>query len=96
MELWDYPDKILPFLPFDFVVIPVVFMLIYQKFRPWKDFVIASTILAAFYAFIAEPVTVWLNLSVFLRWKYSYSFPIYVLIAVIMRWLTERIKARQI
>ncbi|NPV93504.1 MAG: hypothetical protein HPY50_22335 [Firmicutes bacterium] len=98
-NLWDYPDKLLPFLPvlpIDYIVIPFTFMLLYQRFRPWLSFTIASVVTSAVFSFIMEPIVSWLNLATYLNWKFVYSFPIYIAMAALSRWLVDRLLARQI
>lgn len=90
--LWDYPDKLLPIVPrlfpVDFIGLPFVYMLIYQRYSSWKEFIIASSILSALLAFVGEPIFVWLNLYDPISWHYYYSFPMYFIIAVVVRWFT--------
>ncbi|MGE5390308.1 MAG: CBO0543 family protein, partial [Deltaproteobacteria bacterium] len=49
--LWCYPYALVPalpnFFPIDYVVIPVCFMLIYQKYSGWKEFLTAVTVIAS-------------------------------------------------
>ncbi|WP_404406868.1 CBO0543 family protein [Jeotgalibacillus malaysiensis] len=59
-RFWDYPIAFLPIIPrsypFDFSMIPVAYMLLYQCFRTWKFFATALIIMALTYAFIGEPL----------------------------------------
>ncbi|MEN6328091.1 MAG: CBO0543 family protein [Syntrophomonas sp.] len=91
-SLWDYPDRFLPIsprlLPIDFITLPFLYMLVYQRFTSWKSYIIASLVLALVFSFILEPVLVWLNLYETINWKYIYSFPIYFIIALLVKWLT--------
>jgi hypothetical protein len=97
--LWDYPVRVIPNLPrlvpIDFTVIPVVYMLIYQYFPKWKGFLIASTGVAAIFSFIAEPLMVWMKLYMLITWKYYYSFPIYIAMAVVGKVMVNLFKAAQ-
>ncbi|WP_305777687.1 CBO0543 family protein [Priestia flexa] len=58
-RFWDYPIAFLPIIPrafpFDFSMVPVAYMLLYQYFRTWKFFIIAQITMALTYAFIGEP-----------------------------------------
>lgn len=91
--IWDYPDRFLPALPsiipIDVVVVPVTFMIVYQYCNTWKSFVTVITGIALLYAFVAEPLMVALNLYTLIHWKYIYSFPIYIVMAVVLRMLTK-------
>lgn len=93
--LWGYPNKLLsmipPLVPADLSVIPVFFMLIYQVFSSWRTFLIATTVIALVFSFVAEPIFVWLNFYAVERWEYYYSFPIYILMAVIGKWIMNKL-----
>ncbi len=97
--LWDYPVRVIPNLPrlvpIDFTVIPVVYMIVYQFFPKWKGFLIASTVVAATFSFIAEPLLVWMKLYMLNTWKYYYSFPIYIAMAVVGKLMVNVFKAAQ-
>ena len=86
---WDYPIRLIPnlprLLPIDFTVIPVVYMLVYQYFPKWKSFIIVNFIVSAIFSFAMEPLMIWMNLYKLETWKLIYSFPIYILIAVICK-----------
>jgi hypothetical protein len=97
LVLWYYPYKLLPvypqLVPINYAVLPVVYMLIYQYFRPWRSYIAAMVVMAALFSFVAEPVLDYLGMYKMLRWQHYYSFPIYVFIAIVFRWLVERIFA---
>jgi hypothetical protein len=86
---WNYPIRVIPTLPrifpIDFSVIPTVYMLVYQYFPKWKEFIVANTIVAGIFAFAMEPLMIWMNLYTLETWKLIYSFPIYILMAVICK-----------
>ncbi|HWP96063.1 MAG TPA: CBO0543 family protein [Syntrophomonadaceae bacterium] len=100
LMLWDYPDRFLPIsprlFPVDFVALPFLYMLVYQYYLNWKDFVIANTILAAVLSFVLEPVLVWLNLYELITWRYYYSFPIYIVMPIAARWLTSELVSQDL
>lgn len=79
---WVYPIKLVPWslisFPFDFSVIPVAQMLIYQYCRSWKAFLIALFIQAAVFAFIGEPFSVWAGTLTYFGWTYPCSFLFYI------------------
>jgi len=62
LNLWAYPYQLTNLIPglvaIDYGIIIVAHMFIYQYFREWKSFIITNMILAAIFAFIAEPITV--------------------------------------
>lgn len=100
LALWAYPDTLLPttsyLIPFHYVIMPVTYMLAYQYFPGWQQFIAAMVILSGLFSFIAEPALVSLNLYQLLDWQYVYSFPSYILIGIFLRWVTKFFVARQI
>lgn len=97
--LWEYPVHVLPqvtvMLPIDYVVVPVIDMMIYQKFPTWGKYLIVSTVTAAALAFIAEPLAAYIGQYELITWKYIYSFPIYILINIVAKLLTEWFRTKQ-
>ena len=94
-QLWFYPIKLIPIIPhiipIDWSILPVLHMLIYQYFPRWKAFIIVEILAAAVLAFVCEPFTEWFGIYLALHWYHVWSFPIYLLKAVIGKWLIERI-----
>jgi hypothetical protein len=80
--LWVYPIKLAPYsligFPFDFSVVPVAQMLIFQTFKTWKTFFIALLFQALIFAFIGEPFSVWSGMVAYYDWTYIYSFLFYI------------------
>lgn len=97
--LWGYRYRVTPLLhaliPYDFTVLPVVYMLFYQWFKTWKSYFWSHVGLSLVFAFIAEPILQWMNIYEQYHWKHIYSFPIYVLIALFVRWATLKLKRNQ-
>ncbi|OEH87040.1 hypothetical protein BHU72_00835 [Desulfuribacillus stibiiarsenatis] len=91
--LWGYPDRLFPnlprVLPVDFTVIPVTYMLIYQYFPTWKHYIIAIVSMSLLFSFVAEPILVAIGLYEIYYWEYIYSFPIYIAMGIVIRWLTD-------
>jgi hypothetical protein len=98
--LWMYPVRVLPSMPFlfpvDSVVIPVTFMIVYQKYPKWKGYIITAVIVSLVFSFAAEPLLVWANLYRMVTWHYIYSFPIYVAIAVTGKWMIGWFRSKSI
>lgn len=97
---WEYPVHILPqvplLFPVDFVILPVVYMLIYQRYSKWWPYLLASAIAAAILAFVFEPLAVLIGQYKLIIWKYVYSFPIYIGIAAFSKFVTQALKAKQL
>lgn len=93
--LWYYPFKIIPWypqlVPINYSVLPITYMLIYQYTPKWSAYMIAMAAMAALYSWVAEPALAFMGIYQVVTWKFSYSFPLYLLIAVSHRWLLEKI-----
>lgn len=100
LNLWEYVYDIEPLfprlLPVNLTILPVTFMLVYQFFPKWKYFLTAHALVAAVLSFIAEPVLVWMRIYVMFQWKHIYSFPFYILIPLLLKWLMTVIKAKEL
>ena len=92
--LWNYTIRLLPLsLCFcvDFFLLPIIYMLIYQRYLAWKQFLVASTTVALALAFIVEPLAVYIKQYQLISWHYIYSFPIYVLIVVLAKLIADKL-----
>ena len=93
--LWGYPNKLFPLIPSlvyaDLCSLPVVYMLIYQYFTSYKSFFLAMTLTAYLIAFIGEPIAVKLDIYELNNWKHIYSFPLYILMGLILKWVNSKI-----
>ncbi|MBD0379240.1 CBO0543 family protein [Paenibacillus sedimenti] len=87
--IWIYPIKLVPYsliaFPFDFSVIPVAQMLIFQYFTTWKTFSIALFLQALIFSYIGEPFSVWAGAVSYYGWTYSYSFLFYIFTGTLTR-----------
>ncbi|HWP95830.1 MAG TPA: CBO0543 family protein [Syntrophomonadaceae bacterium] len=97
LGLFIYPYKLMPIvprlLPAVFGLVPVSFMLLYQFSDSWRSFIINNIIFGAVAAFILQPIAKYLGMYQMLHWSYFYSFVVYILAAVSLRWLNLRFKA---
>ncbi|WP_373665550.1 CBO0543 family protein [Sporomusa silvacetica] len=95
--LWNYPYKVLPIGPLiayiDASPLPVIYMLEYQYFPKWQDFIIVSVVTAVVFAFCFEPITAAMGLYVPVRWEYHYGLPFYTIMPILMRMAVEKIFA---
>ncbi|RIW28928.1 hypothetical protein D3H55_20385 [Bacillus salacetis] len=95
LDLWNYPIKLVNIVPrlnpIDISVLPVMHMLIYQYFTRWKPFIAANLIMSLFNSYIAEPFFVKINIYELTNWEYSYSVPIYILKAILIKALLEKV-----
>lgn len=92
---WDYPHRIIPvypqFVPVNLSILPVSYMLLQQYFPTWRTYVKALIVMAFVFAFGFETVLVWLDMYHLLEWRHVYSFPIYFLLGIVMRWFVLKI-----
>ncbi|MCX7709524.1 MAG: hypothetical protein N2484_06705 [Clostridia bacterium] len=97
--LWEYTIRVIPHIPLifpvDYILLPVVGMLIYQYFPNWKRFLFANTVSAAVLAFIVEPFATMIHQYKLIHWKYIYSFPIYILIAIFAKLVTQKLLSQR-
>ncbi|WP_408015231.1 CBO0543 family protein [Rossellomorea arthrocnemi] len=95
LNLWNYPIKLINIVPrlnpVDISVIPVMHMLIYQYFSKWKPFILANILISLFNSYIAEPIFVKINIYELTNWKYTYSVPIYILKAIVIKYFLEKV-----
>jgi hypothetical protein len=91
LTLWEYPADIIAIFPplsaVDLASLPMIYSLIYQYYKTWKRFLWATLIMSTVFCFILEPLLVWSDFYLLLKWKYYYGFPIYIIIAIFIRWM---------
>ncbi len=100
LDLWVYHYWIIPLWPrliaADWSVLPLTYMFIYQKYGSrWKVFITAMTITSALYSFGGESFLMWIGVYELHGWQHYYSFPIYLAIGILVKWLTTFLKFRQ-
>ena len=93
LSLWYYPVDIIPLFPpltaGDISCMPLVYMVIYQRFGTWGKFLIATLVMSTVFCFVFEPIFVWGGIYTMLEWKSYYGFPIYFTIAVASKLLVN-------
>lgn len=93
--LWNYPYSLTPFpqiIEIHTIQMPILYMIIYQYFNKWKSFLIAASITAFVFAFVLEPIVAWLQIYELNQWKYIYSVVPYFAIAVLLKWIINKLK----
>lgn len=95
LTLWDYPTDIIPIFPpltsINLIGLPLIYSLTYQYFITKKSFIWATVIITSVICFIIEPILVWGGFYQLIHWKYYFSFPIYILLAMLIRVLVIKI-----
>jgi hypothetical protein len=98
LQLWKAPYTLAPVPPRWYApaysYLPVTFMLIYQYFRTWKSFTIATMVLAAVSAFVFQPILTWLGIFILVKWNYFYSFLTFIAAGLGMRLLHQAVLQR--
>jgi hypothetical protein len=91
---WIYPIKFVPIgllaFPFDFSIVPVSFMLVYQYFNTWKTFSAVLVCQATIFAFVGEPISVMLGTVTYLKWNYINSFIFYIVTGLVSRFIIRK------
>lgn len=87
--LTAYPISLAPISPSLFtatlIILPVIYMLLYQFFSTWKSFILANVVAGAFFSFVVENLFRWLNIYQYNQWNSFYSLLTYIGIAVIIK-----------
>lgn len=98
LVLWQYNRMLIPLwsrlVAVDFSVMPVTYMFVYQYFRSWPTFALASVAVGAVYAFLAEPVMIRLGIYQLNEWSHWYSLVIYIVMALSLRLLVDKLSAQ--
>ncbi|WP_407271013.1 CBO0543 family protein [Radiobacillus sp. PE A8.2] len=96
LGFWIYPTELIPITPraiaFDMSLVAITYMLLYQYFTTWKSFLIAQVIMALLFAFVGEPLSHTLNLVLYMKWVYLYSFIYYIIIGIASKAILEKAK----
>jgi hypothetical protein len=95
LTAWAYPTEISPifsiFTTINLAAVPIVFSLIYQRFKTWSSFTGATLVMAGILSFVFEPALTWGGFFQLLTWKYYYSFAVYIILALLIRWVVVKI-----
>lgn len=94
-SLWGYPYSLFhtpEIIEIHDIMMPIIYMIIYQYCRTWKSFLIANAINSFAFALILEPLLVWLGIYELYQWSYVYSIIPYFIIAAGLKWLVEKFK----
>ncbi|GMA98184.1 hypothetical protein PIPA1_09840 [Pelosinus sp. IPA-1] len=77
-NLWAYSLPIYPMIPniflLDITVIPLYYMLIYQRAYSWKSYAVWNIGASAFLGFVFSPLVVSLGLVQLIQWNYVNTF----------------------
>lgn len=97
--LWYYHYWLTPWTPHlvtaNFSFIPVVYMLVYQRYRSWSSYLAAMAVLALVLAVPIEMILVWTDIFEIRHWRSCYGIPIFFGMGVLVRWLTQTMMNKQ-
>jgi hypothetical protein len=95
--LWDYPADIIPYFPsltsINLILLPLAFSILYQRFRTWRSFLWAALIASAAVSLVVEPLLALGHLYELVNWRYYFSLPVYLILALAAKFFTEKIAA---
>jgi hypothetical protein len=95
LRFWIYPTELFPWdlraFGFDASMVTITYMLIYQYFHSWKSYIIAQVSMAFLFAFIGEPLCHYLDLVLYIEWKYFYSFIYYIILGISVKATLEKL-----
>lgn len=95
LTLWEYPISVIPIFPplssLNLISLPLVYSLAYQHYIKWQTFTTATAIITAVVCFLLQPALVWAGYFELLHWRYYYSFPLYLLVALSAKVATDLI-----
>ena len=93
LGFWYYQYAVIPFIPasipWNTSLLPVFVMFLLQMKNIPNPY-IKAFIFATISAFVAEPLAVWIKLYDPIKWKYLYSFPIYIVLFLISHYIYSR------
>lgn len=95
MVLWSYPTQLYELVKhvneIELVVMSISYMLLYQYFSDWKKYIIAVIIFASLGAFVGIPFAVWFGFYELIKWRYVYSFIIFICLGIIIKFIVSKI-----
>ena len=91
-----YEVSIAPIIPSlvttSYIVLPVIYLLIYQYNQSWKHYIFATLISSSFNAFVTETFLIWIGVYQYLKWKHIYSFFLFLTIGILSKLFIEIVK----
>ncbi len=78
LGLWEYKTRLFPInpatFPFDYTVLPILYIFVMQYSSSWKSYLIGSVIACSIFSFIISPIYVWLGIKIYHNFNYFYMF----------------------
>jgi hypothetical protein len=93
--LWEYKVRLFPIspapFPFDYTVIPILYMLVIQYTSSWGSYIIGSLLASGIFSFVISPVYVFLGIKQFHKFNYFYMFILVLVVTTIIKVIYNRI-----
>ena len=94
--LWEYKVRLVPIsptpFPFDYTVIPILYMLVLQYTSSWRNYLIGSLLASAFFSFVISPIYALLGMKEYHNFSYFYMFILVFVVTTIIKvvydWIT--------
>lgn len=87
--LWEYNISLFPLspapFPFDFTVLPILYMIVLQYTSSWRNYFIGSLLAAFVFSFIIEGVYIWLEIKILHKFNLFYMFGLVLLVTTILK-----------
>ncbi len=93
--LWDYPVDVIPIFPplssVNLLLLPLVYSVTYQRVPSFGKYSLAVLAVTTVFCFAVEPLLAWGGFFELLNWRYWMSFPVYVMLALLVRLVTVKV-----
>jgi hypothetical protein len=99
LTLWVYVYRDFPtfnrLVSVDSGTFPLLYLIMYQYVPKWSHYLLVQVLASLIFSFLFETIFQLIGILQYLSWRHIYSFPIYILIGVIMKAVVERVKKRE-
>jgi hypothetical protein len=97
MGLWEYKVRLFPVspapFPFDYTVIPILYMLVMQYTSSWGGYILGSLLASGIFSFVISPVYVFLGIKQYHKFNHFYMFILVLVVTTIIKIIYNRIIA---
>jgi hypothetical protein len=89
MGLWEYKVRLFPIspapFPFDFTVIPILYMLVLQYTKTWRNYLIGSVLASGVFSFVISPIYAILGIKEYHKFNHFYIFILLLVVTTIIK-----------
>ena len=87
--LWEYKVRLFPIspapFPFDFTVVPILYMFVLQYTSSWRSYLIGSLLASGVFSFIVTPIYVYLGIKEYHKFNNVYMFFLIFVVTIIIK-----------